>query len=160
MALVIEDGSGVAGANSYITLVNAQAYIDLRGYTTTLTEGMLLRAVDALAGVRFRGLKYSVDNPLPWPRGGVYDNEGFYISEGTIPQQMIDAQVWAAYYIVEGSDPSAVSTPAIVSEIVDVIEVEYAVSTGETTAVSILSLPNVRDALRSITRSAGSIGRA
>ena len=141
MALVIEDGSGVAGANSYITLVNAQAYIDLRGYTTTLTEGMLLRAVDALAGVRFRGLKYSVDNPLPWPRGGVYDNEGFYISEGTIPQQMIDAQVWAAYYIVEGS-------------------VEYAVSTGETTAVSILSLPNVRDALRSITRSAGSIGRA
>ena len=160
MALIVETGTVVSGANSYVSLADAQAIIDARGYEVTLTEGLLLRAMDVLDGVRFSGEKTSSTNPLAWPRAGVFDSEGFEIPISSVPNDVVKAQSWIAYYISQGNDPSAVSTPEIVSETADVIKTEYAVSVGMTTAVSILSLPNVRNALSGLIAGRGLIDRA
>lgn len=148
MALVVETGAGVAGANSYTSLADAQAFIDARGFTVTLTEGSLLRAMDELQAADLSGVKADQSNPLPCPRVGMTDCDGYEIASDTIPAGVIAAQIWLAFYIEQGNDPSAIATPAIKSETVDVIEVEYAVDTGDTTAVSLMDFPNVKNALR------------
>lgn len=157
--LTVETGSGVAGANTYVSLADAQAFIDARELSVTLTDGLLLRAMDALSTVRLKGYKTNTGNPLPMPRTSLYDNEGSSIASNVVPQQIINAQIWLAYYIEQGNDPSAVSEPAISSETVDVISVDYAVNAGATTGVSVISLPNVRDSLRGLIVPAGMIDR-
>lgn len=160
MALVVETGAGVAGANSYTSLVDAQAFIDARGLTATLTEGLLLSAMDTLNAVRLRGHKTLDTNPLPCPRHTLYDIEGYLLPSNTIPAGIIAAQIWLAYYALQGSDTAAVATPAIRSETVDVISVDYAVSDGATTQISPLQLPNVKRALQGLMLSAGRIDHA
>ena len=41
MALVIEDGSRVAGANSYVTLAEARAFASARGVTLSAVDATL-----------------------------------------------------------------------------------------------------------------------
>ena len=160
MALIVETGAGVTGANSYVSLVDAQAFADARGLSVVLTEGLLMLAMDQLNSLRFNGVKSDSDNPLPYPRTGAYDCEYDLIDEDVVPAGIIAAQVWIAVYTAQGSDPSAVATPQIKFEKVDVLEVEYAVSDGATTGVSIMSMPNVRNALRCLTTGGRHIDRA
>ncbi len=160
VSLIVETGSVVAGANSYISLVDAHEFVHDRGYAENLTEGLLLRAMDHLNAIPLRGFKTAATNPLPFPRSGMYDNDGYSIASDIVPQQIINAQIWIAYYIAAGSDPGAVVGPAISSETVDVIEVEYAVVPGQTNAITLLNLPNVRDSLKGLTRSNGRSHRA
>ncbi len=160
MALIIETGAGVSGANSYISTADAQAYLDSRNKATVLTDGLMLSAMDALSGVRWDGFKAAAANPLPWPRSHAFDCERVLIASDVIPDQIKEAQIWLAFYIDSGSDPAAVSTPAITSESVDVLSVSYAVKVGDTTAVSLLSLPNVASKLKGLMQSSGGIDRA
>lgn len=148
--LIVETGAGVPGANSYILASGAQEFLGLRGFDISVTEGLLLRAMDHLSTIRYLGTKTSSDNPLPWPRTGVYDCEGLLIPPDSIPRQLINAQIWLAYQIDAGNDPGAVQTPAVKSETVDVISVEYAVEEGQMSSeiTGPMSLPNVREALR------------
>lgn len=162
MALIVETGEGVSGANSYIALADAQSFIDARGLSVTLTEGLLLSAMDPLSAVRFKGAKADKDNPLNWPRKGVVDCEGFDVAENEIPQGVIAAQIWIAYYSEQGIDASAsTSTQQIKKEKVDVIEIEYFESAGTASAVSAMTMPNVKNSLQCfITASGGRINRA
>lgn len=143
MALIVETGAGVSGANSYVSLADAQAFINARELGATLTEGHLLRAMDALTDVQWSGYKAAASNPLPWPRTHVYDADGFSVDTDSVPASVVNAQIWLAYHIASGDDPAAIATPAIKSEKVDVLETTYAVSESATTRISLLSLPNV-----------------
>lgn len=160
MPLIVETGEGVVSANSYVTLTEAQSFIDERGLSATLTEGLLLRAMDALSGQRFNGEKARDANPLSWPRIGAYDCESNEIANDGIPRNLINAQIWLAYYIQSGSDPAEVSTPGIKREKVDVIEVEYSTKEGETTQIDLFSLPNVASNLNCLIARGGYIDRA
>ncbi len=160
MDLIVETGAGVAGANSYTSLESAQEFLDARGYSVTLTTASLLRAMDQLNSARYLGRKSDPSNALPFPRADLLDCEGNEIPSDVVPAEMATAQIWLAYYIEQGSDPSAVATPAIKMEKVDVIEVEYAVTDGDTTSISLWSLPNVRNALRCFLAAQGRIDRA
>jgi|AntAceMinimDraft_11_1070367.scaffolds.fasta_scaffold14574_4 hypothetical protein len=150
MALTVETGASIANADSYVSLVDAQAYVDARGYSVTLTEGLLLRAMDTLSGVSFKGAKTASTNALAWPRYGVYDAEALLVLPTVIPDGIVNAQIWLAYYILGGDDPAVMGTPAVLMEKVDVINVMYAASNGSTTVVSAMSLPNVRAALKGL----------
>lgn len=78
MALVIEDGSGVAGANSYATLSFIRGYASARGITLTSDDAALevdvIKAMDYLESKRaeYQGLKVFSDQSLQFPREGVY----------------------------------------------------------------------------------------
>jgi hypothetical protein len=93
MALTIEDGSGVAGANSYVSVVNAQAWVTARGIIVTMTEALLLKAMDYLESLRaeYQGTKTDSAQALQWPRAGVYI-DGTLIDDDVIPTELIAAQ--------------------------------------------------------------------
>lgn len=93
MALVIEDGSVVTGANSYVTLAEALAYAEARDSSADVTEGRLIDAMDYLESLRaeYQGYKVSGGQPLQWPRVGVVVDD-YPIGDDTIPQCLKDAQ--------------------------------------------------------------------
>lgn len=93
MALVIEDGSQVAGANSYETLVAARAYATARGFTGSITEAKMREAMDYLESLRadYQGYKVSGDQALQFPRVGVVV-DGYAIADDVIPSCLKAAQ--------------------------------------------------------------------
>lgn len=78
MPLIIEDGTIVTNANSYVTLVELQAYADDRGFTLPTSdaeqEQFVLRAMDYLESRRFQGKRADETQSLQWPRTGVKVN--------------------------------------------------------------------------------------
>jgi hypothetical protein len=133
MALTIEDGSGVAGANSYIDVATARTYAVARGLTLPAADGdveaLLIKAMDFIEAYRgdFQGIKTSATNPLQWPRTGV-TLDGYPLAADSIPQVLKDAQAQLA---VEAQNADLMPTGTgreVVMERVDVVQVQYAES--------------------------------
>lgn len=100
MALVIENGSGVTGANSYVTTTAARAYATARAITlpaagsgTDPLEALLTKALDFIEGLRaeFQGVKVDADQALQWPRYGVVV-DGYALDSDVIPTVLKSAQ--------------------------------------------------------------------
>lgn len=132
MSLVIEDGTGLSTATSYVTVTEARDYALARGVTLSATdsvvETMLIKAMDYLEAQRdrYQGYKNTEAQALQWPRYGAYV-DGYDVSTNEIPKLLKSAQCQAAIEINNGIDvlPSGTGN-GIKSEKVDVIEVEYA----------------------------------
>lgn len=80
MALVTEDGSGMADADSFVSVADADAYLAARGYTLWATlmeaekEQAIRRAADHMEqayGQRWKGERASDTQALSWPRSGI-----------------------------------------------------------------------------------------
>ena len=123
--IVVEDGSGKADSNSYVSEADLATYATDRGITLSGTEAVLLiQAMDYIESQPFKGYKYTAEQALQWPRGGV-TIDGYYVDVDEIPQLLIDAQCEVAIGIDGGTNPLANVERATKSEKVDVIEVEY-----------------------------------
>lgn len=78
MTLIIEDGTGVSGANSYASVAEARAYASARGLTLPATDGavevLLVQACDMLQSLepRYKGARVTDTQELAWPRQSVY----------------------------------------------------------------------------------------
>lgn len=132
MTLIVEDGSQVEDANSYVTLAEFRSYAAARGVDVPADDGeaeaMLVKAVDYLESfaARFVGERVSRTQSLSWPRASV-TIEGFTWGPTEIPRQVLSAQLALGAEIAQGQDPF--NPPAalpVVRERVDTIEVEYA----------------------------------
>jgi hypothetical protein len=137
MSLVIEDGSGLPDANSYIPVSYVSAYLlgeQLKAWEALSEpeqESAIIkatRAVDALYD--WLGTRKTLEQGLSWPRVGI-EYEGFEI-EG-IPAAVKKATAEAVGLVLDGaklfSDEADVE---IASERVDVISVAYRTrQTGE-----------------------------
>ena len=102
--IIIEDGTGVAGANSYASVETADSYHSARG-NSTWTEAStspdqgktaaLIRAtqsLDAIYRSRFPGTKTNGrDQTLEWPRTDATDAEDEVIDDEEIPTEVIHA---------------------------------------------------------------------
>lgn len=100
MALVVEDGTQVPGANSYATLEEFRAYLSARRIEPDLDpedlEARLIIAasyLNARYGHRFEGRKVSRDQPMPFPREGLDDLDGYRYDHDDIPSGIITAQL-------------------------------------------------------------------
>jgi hypothetical protein len=104
---VVEDGTGVAGANSYSTDLAALQYHEDIGTPTADWASVPLdereqalrdatRYLDAKYGKRWKGYRSDGTNPLDWPRQSVIDTDGFNVVSNTIPQALLDATAEAA----------------------------------------------------------------
>lgn len=75
--LIVEDGTGVANANTYINLAYLESYAADRGFTIPTVqadkEKFVLRAMDYLEARRmdYQGHKTDEDQTLQWPRTDV-----------------------------------------------------------------------------------------
>lgn len=136
MALVIEDGTVVAGANSYITVEEARTYAASRGVELPTEDQelipMILQAADFINAYepKFKGKRVSAEQMMAWPRKGVNFYDADYPDDG-IPPQIRFAQLQATINVVNGVDLMPNITGfAVRREKVDVIEVEYATGGG------------------------------
>jgi hypothetical protein len=88
MALTVETGTGSATSEAYDTVANANTYYDNRGYSDTATEATMRRGtelLDARYRLKLKGFKANSGQALAWPRDGVTDEDGNYISASSIP---------------------------------------------------------------------------
>ena len=123
--IVVEDGTVVAGANSYVTEAELTTYAADRGVTlAAATDVLLIKAMDYIESLAFIGDKSSEGQALQWPRNSVYI-DGYYVESTTIPAALKTGQIATALAINSEDSPLATVERATKREKVDVIEVEY-----------------------------------
>lgn len=142
--LIVEDGTVVAGAESYISVADANTYHAARGNTNWATiseaeaEQALRRATDYLVQVyrlKWDGVRFSGAQALDWPRsfvrnkdqsfGNLYPIVGyFYYPSDYIPPELKNACAEMAFKAASGElAPDLDKT--VIKEKIDVLEVEY-----------------------------------
>lgn len=131
MALIVEDGSIVAGAESYVSVADADVYHVARGNTAwtgdeTAKEALLRKATDYMLqvyGLRWKGDRVSSDQALDWPRVGVVAY-GFDVASDVVPDAVANACAELALRAIAG-DLIPDTTRRTLREKVGPIEVEY-----------------------------------
>jgi hypothetical protein len=117
--LIIEDGSVVANANSFVTDDEYKAYAKLKGYSIPATqpdrEANLANAYDFLNFTYEQRLQGSRVTPQTqtgiMPRNYIYAY-GALVANDSIPQDFKNAQMLAAFSINDGVDTNAVKDSA------------------------------------------------
>ena len=116
--LIIEDGTIVVDANSYVTVVEVTAYAQLYGATWSpanlaLAEQAILRANRYIESLehRYQGVRVSDLQELSWPRDYVVNYAlTSYLANNSIPKYLKNATAEAA--ILEFSTPNILLTPS------------------------------------------------
>lgn len=166
MPLIVEDGTGLPAAESYISLDSLKAYaagrgIDISGFTDEQNESALRRATTYIDGKYRKQLqsgrwaslfsgekKNGREQALEWPRRGAEDYEGLQISDSTVPTEVKNATAEAGYReaLNPGSlSPDFVSASMVKREKVGPLETEFAVSVGADAAGSIRPVISIID---------------
>lgn len=107
MALVVEDGSNVAGAETFISRADAIAYAKSRGVTLAddeTTDAKIIRAMDFLISQCFKGETAFLNQILPFPRKGIVDGDCVPGFEYSIPANIVRAQSQLVLDIANGVD--------------------------------------------------------
>lgn len=149
--IVVEDGTKVAGANSYVTEAELVAYATARGVTLTGdTEELLIKAMDYVESLEYVGVKLLYTQPLQWPRADVV-LDGWYQDIDTIPSELKNGLMQVAISIDNGEDPLQDIPRRQSSVSVGSISVTYEPGSSATTAV-----PKITSQLRKLLKSSGS----
>lgn len=86
MAFTVEDGTGLANSNAYVSLVEFKAYQDDRGFSyagksDTEIQQAIVRAtvyMGAKYRTRWKGIRVKTTQALDWPRSGVLTDDARY----------------------------------------------------------------------------------
>lgn len=130
MVLIVEDGSIVAGANSYVDATFIRAYADARGFDISAVsdidlEAFAIMAMDHIEAKSYQGCRVQCDQPLSFPRTGVWvDN--CELPSDSIPLNLKNAQCQLVVEIDGGLNLDAtVTEPGVKRKKIDVLEKEY-----------------------------------
>jgi hypothetical protein len=132
VALVVEDGTGLANAESYISVADASSRLANRGMTNwaTLTntemEQALRRATDYIEQAlreRWIGIRLHNHQALSWPRWNALV-DGYPIDPNSVPADIANACADLAVKAA-GGDLNVDLTRAVTREKVGPIETEY-----------------------------------
>jgi len=108
MTLTVETGAGVAGADSFVDVSYADAYLSSMGYTiwtpllTAEKEAALRMAARWLDAQKYSGERLGYDY-LAWPRVGAMFDSAFSIPSDAIPENLKRAQCEAAIRAAQGT---------------------------------------------------------
>ncbi len=99
VTFIVEDGTGVANANSLSTVEYADQYFldrpwggDWAGFTADGKKQNLVGATWILATMLdWRGWPLDYEQPLPFPRAGLADRNGFWYPTNQIPREVLYA---------------------------------------------------------------------
>lgn len=143
--LILENGNiSTSTANTYATIGYIDIYCENRGLSSWATASAdskgyaVLRAMDYIDSFSFKGVKTDGNQPLKFPRAGLYDEDGYLFystntttdgvweDRGAIPKLLKYALARAAY---EEKDDPEIFQPSLTSNIkkkkVDILETEY-----------------------------------
>ncbi|MEX2444499.1 MAG: DnaT-like ssDNA-binding protein [Alkalispirochaeta sp.] len=133
--MIVEDGTGLPNANTYISLTDADGYhaevgnTEWSAATEAEREAALVAAtrwIDSRYRTRWIGTRGSRDQALAWPRWNAVDPDGYEIPG--VPQGVAHATAEAALLVVTGEELSAPQERGgrVRREKVGPIETEYA----------------------------------
>lgn len=130
MSIVVEDGSGLANAEAYISVADADTYHGNRGnaawaaLATSAKEAALRQATDFMATLRWSGVRATATQALDWPRAGTELN-GFPIAANVVPAAVARACAELALRATAGSlSPDA--EPVVLETTVGPLTTKYA----------------------------------
>jgi hypothetical protein len=173
MALVVEDGTGIADAESYLSVADADSYHAAAGNAAWPASGSepekeqaLRRATRYITG-KYRGrwpgerVKGRAQG-LDWPRIEAYDSEGLWIDDDIVPPEVENATAEAALreFQQPGSlTPDEVST-AQIKRTRDKLgpletEVEYMAGAGESVRPIVTQIDEILAGIFSAAESGG-----
>lgn len=151
MALVVEDGTGLSNADSYVSLADAEAYFATMpasviaawtGLSTDAEKENLLKYATRILDqkARFKGARTVSSSSLRWPRTGAVDCDGSPAASNTVPRPIVSAvceiALWCA---TPGQGPNTVSSKQGIESITaDVVSVTFR---GDYDATSAQALP-------------------
>lgn len=131
--LIIENGTGVTGAESYATALELRGYANKRGKTAIVSlddtglEALLVQAMDYITAQSFKGVAVTA---LPFPRSGI----GF---DNVIPPKVKQAQMVlaiSAHTTPLMGDKTPDNTAQVASKAVGSVSISYHDSKGKTGA--------------------------
>lgn len=140
MEFVVEDGTGVPGANAYITEDYLWAYAPFAATAPGSGDprAAIVRAsawIDATYGARFPGYRVNGrEQGLAWPRTGGYDITGEIIADDAVPPEVMRATAEAALRELASAGslmPDRTSSPQVRSKRLGSMEIEYAVGDSQ-----------------------------
>lgn len=149
MALIVEDGTGLATAESFCSVAFADSYLDLRGFAlwaplaTLVKESALRKAADYMEQAyreRWAGYRSTSTQLLSWPRTlvpqkdspGGYRDRPFYYGINIVPVLVQNACAALAYRASTTTLAPDLGRQTV-REKVDVIEVDYLAGGRQTT---------------------------
>jgi len=114
MALVVETGAVVSGANTFIDVAYVDSYCDLVGsdrstwdsITTEQREAAIVRAArhhEARYGQEYYGYRKQKNQPMSWPRHNVPGLDGHLVASDTVPDRVKWAQAELALRTAGGT---------------------------------------------------------
>lgn len=136
MALIVEDGSGLSNAESFISVADADTYFTNRGNaswdaisTEAEKEVALRKATDYMEQTyrsRWVGVRVSATQALSWPRLDV-EVDGFPVDGDVVPVEVERACAELALRAHSAALLADVdkTTPQVIREKLDVMEVQY-----------------------------------
>ena len=135
MALLVEDGTGVEGADSYVTFNSAELYFETRLHSEDWIdetdddkkEAALRSATFWLdTRVAWYGEPVNLDPAyLRWPRSGVTTTEGFEFPSDEIPSFLKKATYELAIHLLRQDRTVASDTRGLDEVQVDVIRLKF-----------------------------------
>lgn len=138
MALIVEDGTGLSNAESFVSVANADARHSATGMTnwatltTTEKEQALRRATNYMEGLyrsRWKGIKATQLQALSWPRGGAVV-DGYTLEGDIVPAEVANACADLALKAAAG-DLNPDLERAIIREKVGPLETEYSAHSSQ-----------------------------
>ena len=159
MALTIENGTVVSGANSYVTVAEYNTWADAR-FTTRSTpseavsESYILRATDYFERQVLRGDKANEAQPMQFPRVSLVI-DGYAVDSDEIPAEVKTA-IYELAYAEETSNGelNAVERKTSREAIAGAVDVTYADNSASRTM-----LPGTSSALRKLIASPTVVAR-
>ncbi len=107
--ITVEDGTIVANATSYVSVADVESYISERALTTITSadiDELIIRSMDYIEGLNFKGVKLTKDQSLIWPRAGVV-KDSYLVDTDEIPQELKDAVSETVIAINDSKSPLA-----------------------------------------------------
>lgn len=126
MSLLVEDGTGLAAAESYLSVADADSYHTLYGSTgwngTSDEKEVALRVatqyLNAQYGQRWVGSRINSTMALHWPRHYIVDRDGYALAADAVPTQIKNATAYMALRSIQGDTlmPDTAAAGNITSE--------------------------------------------
>lgn len=119
ITLTVEDGTRPTGANTYASVLTADAYHADRAFTAwdAATDDekatALIRATDYLNGLAWNGRKVAL-RVMAWPRADMW-MDGYPIATDDVPDEVVSACCYMAGEFIGGADPLAAQDRALSS---------------------------------------------
>lgn len=137
--IVVEDGTVVSGANSFVSVAEFISFASNRGIDIDTTDDdpdvLLIKAMDDLVSKesQFKGSRVDEDQTLPFPREDVwmygYELLPTELTDGTdqypIPQELKNAQMQIALYLKAGIDLAPITNNNLKRKKTGPLEREY-----------------------------------